>query len=455
MTPNDRSGLNRRHWLARTAATGAAFKFAEPGAGAQTAQNRAVNRNSAPSQLKITDMRVCTIAGVTGLDYPIIRIDTNQGVYGLGEVRDGGVAGWALILKPHVLGKNPLDIEPLLDNLRKFSNHRRGGGGFSAIDTALHDIVGKVYGVPCYRLLGSKYRDRVRIYCHFPQSQEPRQFAEGVRLRKQQGFTFHKMDDLSAARLLNGVPGAVQSNGVATDKGIKLMCERIAQVREIVGWEAPLAADHFGALDIKESIRLARAFEPYRLAWMEDILQVGTLRAGDAPANWRAYQEIRQATLMPQAIGESLFGLEEGFKDFIDNRAIDIVHPDLLTAGGLRETKRIADYASISGIPTACHYVATPVGCMATVHAIATMKDFLALETMAPSNPWWDDLVTGLPKPIIQNGYIQVPEAPGLGLELNEDVVKQHLAEPGYFLPTPQYDNFIIDDIKRNRRRQP
>jgi L-alanine-DL-glutamate epimerase-like enolase superfamily enzyme len=109
----------------------------------------------------------------------------------------------------------------------------------------------------------------------------------------------------------------------------------------------------------------------------------------------------------------------------------------------------------MSGIPTACHYVATPVGCMATVHAIATMKDFLALETMAPSNPWWDDLVTGLPKPIIRNRYIQVPETPGLGLALNDEVVKQHLAGPGYFLPTPQYDNFIIDDIKRNRRKQP
>jgi len=243
MTLNERSGLTRRHWLAGMAAGSAAFKFLEAGASAQTGQNRPVNRYSAPSQLKITDMRACTIAGVTGLDYPIIRIDTNQGVYGLGEVRDGGVAGWALVLKPHLVGKNPLDIEPLLDNLRQFANHRRGGGGYSAVDTALHDIAGKVYGVPCWRLLGSKYRDRVRIYCHFPQAQDPKKFAEGVRLRKEQGFTFYKMDDLSAARLLNGVPGAVQSNGVATDKGIKLMCDRIELVRQIVGWEAPLAAD--------------------------------------------------------------------------------------------------------------------------------------------------------------------------------------------------------------------
>jgi L-alanine-DL-glutamate epimerase-like enolase superfamily enzyme len=151
---------------------------------------------------------------------------------------------------------------------------------------------------------------------------------------------------------------------------------------------------------------------------------------------------------MPLALGESLFGLEEGFKPFIDNRALDIIHPDLLTAGGLRETKRIADYASMNGIPTACHYVASPVGCMATVHAISTVKDFLAMETMAPDTPWWDDLVKGLPKPIIQNGYIPVPETPGLGIELNDEVVKQHLSVPGYFEPTPQYDQYILDDYR-------
>ncbi|HEY2015761.1 MAG TPA: mandelate racemase/muconate lactonizing enzyme family protein [Bryobacteraceae bacterium] len=443
---NARHPVSRREWLGRLAAAGAALKFAEPHAPAQTNPSGAVNRNSAPSALRITDMRACRIAGV--LDFPIIRIDTNQGVYGLGEVRDAGVEGIGLVLKPHLLGRNPLDIEPVLDNIRKFSNHMRGAGGYSAVDTALHDIAGKVYGVPCWRLLGSRYRSKVRIYCHFPSSNDPAKYAEGVRRRKEQGFTFYKMDDLSAARLLNKVPGAVQDNGVPTDKGIKLMCERIAQVREIIGWEAPLAADHFGALDVKESIRLARAFEPYRLAWMEDILQVGTLRTGDAPSNWQAYKEIRQATLTPLAMGESLFGLPEGFREFIDNRAIDIVHPDLLTAGGIRETKRIADYASMNGIPTACHYVASPVGCLATVHTIATMKDFVAMETMAPDTTWWDDMVTGLPKPLIQNGYIQVPDRPGLGIELNDDVVKEHLRVPGYFEPTPQYDRYIIDDYR-------
>ena len=442
---NEDQRISRRRVLGGVTAA-SILELGEGDAEAQTPQGPGVNRNSAPSQLRITDMRACRIAGA--LDFPIIRIDTNQGVHGLGEVRDAGVEGIALVLKPHLVGRNPLDIEPILDNLRKFANHMRSGGGYSAVDTALHDIAGKVYGVPCWRLLGSRYRTRVRVYCHFPGGQDPGRFAEGVRRRKEAGFTFFKMDDLSPARWLAKVPGAVQDNGVVTDKGLKLLCEHIAQVREIIGYEVPLAADHFGQLNVKESIRYARAFEPYRLAWMEDILQVGTLRTGDAPANWRGYKEIKDATLMPLAMGESLFGLEEGFREFIDNRAIDIVHPDLLTAGGIRETKRIADYASMNGIPTACHYVASPVGCMATVHAIATMKDFLAMETLAPDTAWWDDLVTGAPKPLIQNGSIQVPETPGLGVELNEEVVKQHLRTPGYFEPTPQYDKYIIDDYR-------
>jgi L-alanine-DL-glutamate epimerase-like enolase superfamily enzyme len=441
--------MEHNHNLSRRALLGglAASALAGRDAAAQTPQPGGFNRNSAPSQLRITDMRACRIAAF--LDFPIIRIDTNQGVSGIGEVRDAGVEGQALVLKPHLIGKNPLDIEPILDNLRKYSNHRRGGGGYSAIDTALHDIAGKVYGVPCWRLLGSKYRNRVRIYCHFPLSKDPQKFAEGVRMRKRQGFTFFKMDDVSGQRWAADVPGAVQDNGVVTDKGLKLLCDHIAAVREIIGWESPLAIDHFGPLDINDSIRYARAFEPYRLVWAEDILQVGTQRSGDAPLNWHGYKEIKEATVTPLAMGESLFGLEEGFKDFIDNRAIDIVHPDLLTAGGIRETKRIADYADSNGIPTALHYVASPVGCLASVHSIATMRSFLAMETMAPELPWWDDLVTGLPKPIIQNGYIQVPEKPGLGIELNEEVVKQHLRVPGYFEPTPQFDHFIIDDYRK------
>jgi L-alanine-DL-glutamate epimerase-like enolase superfamily enzyme len=179
------------------------------------------------------------------------------------------------------------------------------------------------------------------------------------------------------------------------------------------------------------------------------MIQIGHLgQGGDAPLNWRAYKLLSDSTSTPIATGESLFGLEEGFKAFIDNQAVDIIHPDPLTAGAIRETKRIGDYAVMHGVRTAIHFAGSPVGCMACVHMVATLKDFLAMENHAVDIPWWDDLVTGIPKPIVNKGYIQVPETVGLGIELNDDVVKQHLRTPGYFEPTPEFDKYILDDFR-------
>jgi len=421
------------------------FKMTENKAGAQTNRSQGFNTYSAPSQLKITDMRAVLIA--SNYDYPIIRIDTNQGVYGLGEVRDAGREGTALVLKPHLIGRNPLAIEPLLDRIRVFAGQQRVGGGYSAVDMALHDIAGKVYGVPAWRLIGSKYRDRIRIYCDTDQSRDPKVFAERLKKRKEMGFTFFKMD--LGTSLVRDKPGAINSYGTATTKGLEYLGEYIQAVRDVIGWDAPLATDHFGPLTLNDSIRYARAFEKYDLAWLEDMIQVGHLGwGGDAPRNWRAYKELCDSTTAPIATGESLFGLEEGFKAFIDNRAIDIIHPDPLTSGGIRETKRIADYAELHGIQTAIHFAGSPVGCMACVHMAATLKNMLAMENHAVDIPWWGDLVTGPSKPIVNRGYITVPDTPGLGIELNEEVVKEHIRKGGYFEPTPQYDDYILDHFR-------
>ena len=439
-----RARLTRRKLIGGAATLAGLFKMTESTGAAQNG-SPLLNRNSAPSDLKITDMRSVLVA--SNYDYPIIRIDTNQGVYGLGEVRDAGREGTALVLKPHLVGQNPLRIEPILDRLRNFSNHQRMGGGFSAVDMALHDIAGKVYGVPAWRLVGSKYRDKIRIYCDTQESRDPKIYAERMKKRKDQGFTFFKMD--LGTRLVANRPGAV-NEGVATPKGLDYLCEYIQAVRDAIGWEVPLGTDHFGRLTVNDSIRYARAFEKFNLAWAEDMIQVGHLGpGGDAPLDWRGYKELKEATTTPIATGESLFGLEEGFKGFIDNRAIDIIHPDPLTSGAIRETKRICDYAEMHGVHTAIHFAGSPVGCLASVHMAATLKHMLAMENHAVDIPWWDDLVSGPSKPIINRGYITVPDTPGLGLELNEDVVKEHIRKGGYFEPTPQYDDYILDRFRR------
>lgn len=435
MSSKHHTGLNRRELLKVSSGVAIASGFAQIGE-ASAVHSMSFNTYSAPTDLKITDMRACTIAA--NYDYPIIRIDTNQGVYGLGEVRDAGVKGIALILKAHIVGENPLEIREVLRRVRPFAGQGRMGGGYSAVDMALHDIAGKVYGVPAWRLIGEKQRDRIRIYCDTTGHPEPKVYGERMLKRKKMGFTFFKMDLYTS--LVKDRPGAIHDTGAATEKGLGYLCEFIESVRDAIGWDAPLAADHFGRLSIKDCIRYARAFEPYQLAWAEDFTDW---------RDWRGYKEIRNATTTPILTGEDTFGLEEGFKPLIDNRAVDIIHPDPETSGALMETKRIADYADQQRISTAVHFAGSPVGCMASVHMASTIRNFVAMENHAVDMPWWDDLVTGPSKPIIQQGYIPVPDSPGLGVELNEEVVKEHLRYPGYFEPTPMFDEFIVSGYRR------
>jgi len=397
-----------------------------------------INKLSAPSDLRITDMRACTIA--TQYDYNLIRLDTNQGVYGLGEVRDNGNKNFALMLKQFVVGRNPLDITGILRSIRPYAADGRQGGGYSSVDLALHDIVGKVYGVPVWRLLGDKKRDRIRMYCDTTTVNEPKAYAQHMLMRKQAGYTFFKMD-LKTIELIGDRPGAVNSRGVATTKGLAMLCEYIQAIRDVIG-DAPLSADHFGDLDIGDCIKYARAFEPYDLSWAEDMLQVGELGSGSAPHNWRAYKEIKSMTATPLGGFEDLFGLEEGYKPFLDNQAINVVHADPATSGMCIETKRIADYAWQYGIPTALHLAGSPVATMGGVHIAAALDSFVAMECHAVDfMSWWQELVTGVPKPIIDQGYIAVPDTPGVGIELNEPVIKEHLRYPGYFEPTTGWDN--------------
>ena len=206
--------LTRRAML-RGAATAAMFGPLLKATEGSVSGQETVNRNSAPSGLKITDMHACRVAA--NYDYPLIKIYTNQDVYGLGEVRDAGVEGIALVLKAHLVGQNPLNIESNLRRLREFAGHGRMGGGYSAVDMALHDIAGKVYGVPAYRLIGQKRHDRIRIYADTTAHPDVKVYAERMRKRKRMGLTFFKMDletDLVAKR-----PNAVNDRGVAPTRG--------------------------------------------------------------------------------------------------------------------------------------------------------------------------------------------------------------------------------------------
>ena len=422
-----------------------------------------VTRYGAPSDLKITDMRYCVtpVLGRTA----IIRIDTNQGIYGLGEVRDGADERYALFLKSRILGENPCNVELIFKKIRQFGGQARQAGGVCAVEMALWDIVGKAYNVPCWQLLGGRYRDKIRLYADTPEASSPAEQKKLIDFRlNEQGYTWLKMD-VSIGEL-KGVEGALvndkfwqnaqgnlaqwgdQSNMMSygntlhpftqiqiTDKGLDELAKIVENVRGMVGYQVPLSTDHYGHFDLNNGIRLGKALEKYRLAWLEDVV------------SWEytdQYKKMSDALETPILTGEDIYLLKY-FKPLIDQRAVDIIHPDLASSGGLLETKRIGDYAEENGIAMAMHQAGTPVSFMAGVHCAAATQNFLALEHHSIDLPWWESLVkTTDGRKLITKGFANLPlSAPGLGIELNDEVVKQHLhpSDKSYFEPTPLWND--------------
>ena len=224
-----------------------------------------------------------------------------------------------------------------------------------------------------------------------------------------------------------------------TEKGLDYLENYVKEVRDVIGYEVPLAIDHFGHVALEDCIRFARRMEKYNLAWMEDM------------APWMYtdhYVRLRNATTVPVCTGEDIY-LKEGFEKLIDAGGVSVIHPDILTCGGALELKKIADYADEHGVAVAIHMAESPIACMAAVHAAAAMHNVLALEFHSVDVPWWKDMVNGLPQPLIENGFINVPDAPGLGIEsLNEELLAKHINPdiPGMWESTDEWNTEFSND---------
>lgn len=410
-----------------------------------------VNRNSSPTDLKITDLRVANTK-----DGPMLKLYTNQDIYGLGEVRDIADPRYAFHPEKPGAGKKPLQCGANIQKHQAVWGTWTQGGGVSGVEMALWDLAGKAYGVPVYQLFGGKYRDKIRLYANTPASSDPAIYANRMKHRMELGFTFLKMD--FGNQMIANIPNALigvdfwdmkkawndrdwENYGMArhpftsiqiTDLGLQKMAEYVEIVRSIVGYEIPMSADHFGHFETNTAIRLGNALEKYQLAWLEDMVP------------WfytEKWNEITQAINTPTLTGEDIY-LKEEFIKLCDARAVDMVHPDLASAGGILETKKIGDYAEEKGIAMALHFAGTPVSFMANVHCAAATQNFVALEHHDIDTPYWEDYVTGIEKPIVVKGFVNVPEKPGLGIDLNEDVVKEHLKEgEKLFAPTEEWNN--------------
>ena len=427
---------------------------------------------SRPSQLKITDMRFADIAGAP-MHCTLMKITTNQGLVGFGEVRDAASKTYALMLKSRLLGENPCNVDKLFRRIKQFGGQSRQGGGVSGVEVALWDLAGKAYGVPVYQMLGGKFRDRIRIYCDTDVSGKPdgTRMGQALKKRMERGFTFLKMDlgigqlagqagmlsapagllaEMAAfhrwggrktleerwmrnrAYDLNNVPHPFTGIHI-TEKGLDHLEQYVADVRAEIGYEIPLAVDHIGHIPLEDCIRLGRRLEKFNLAWIEDLL----------PWQYTAqYVQLRRAIQIPVCTGEDIY-LKENFRPLLDAGGVSVIHPDILTSGGILENKKIGDLAQESGAAMAIHMAESPIGCLAAVHSAAATENFLALEYHSTDIPWWDELVHGLPRPLVQQGFIEVPDAPGLGIEsLDDEVIQAHLHPdfPGLWEDTSSWD---------------
>jgi L-alanine-DL-glutamate epimerase-like enolase superfamily enzyme len=373
-------------------------------------------------KVKIRDVRVMMLQGPR--TYTLVKVETDAGVYGIGEAYGSpgvGVKEQVLALKPDLVGKDPLEIDVIYTNLPQ----RTDGSAHSlmraasGVEIALWDLAGKILGVPTTTLLGGRFRDRVRVYDHAaPKNMlDPKSCKEWAQQVKADpaGFTAHKFGPQRSDERTDHARD--RSNRLLTTTELSRIRQGFENCREAAGWDRDIMVHCHWEYDLRTSLQLADAVEPIRPMWLEDPL---------SPDYTESWKRLVAGSRVPICTGENL-ARREGFKDFIMNAACDIVHPDIRNTGGLLESKRIADLASVFSLPMANHNTGCMVNTLASVAWAASIRDYIACETVLGKGDWMDKVVLR-DGPFIKDGHVDVSSKPGLGIELNPDVVKAHLA---------------------------
>lgn len=391
------------------------------GALALPSLSAAVQSASSPyrrPKLKITEVRTAEVR-VHGYQVHV-RIYTDQGIVGQGESTDAAQGNVPLIrsFSRMLVGQDPLNVEALWERIRTsgiFAGAQSGQyvTALTGVETALWDIAGKALGLPLYQLLGGKVRDRVRIYCDSgAREMDPGDERSLARIQEitKLGFTAAKIDidDARDPARFDRV------NWTASNGEIDHMLARIAYTREHYPKAIDLAVDMHGRYDATTGKRVAKEVEKFKLLWLEEPV----------PAeNIDAMRDIRATTSTPICCGENLF-LRHGFRELLEKRAADIIMPDFQKCGGLLEARKIADMAHTYYVPVAPHAVTSPVGMMATAQVCAAIPNFLVQEWHWIDSPdlWRNWVKEG---EIINKGFIEIPERPGIGVEMNDDAARK------------------------------
>lgn len=398
--------------------------------------------------MQITSIRTAVVEA--NYDWTFVRIEADNGLTGLGECFFApGLTAIIRDLREVLIGQDPRHIDR---HFRRLQRAASGAGSVSGIvynaitgmEAAMLDLVGKSLGAPIWQLLGGRFRDEVRLYadCHAGiglesvgpamsprepkwyldalarleggESLDPAAYAARARNAVALGFDAMKFDlDAGAA------PQEGQLRALTADE-IDQMAARIGAARGAVGPAVDIAVDCHWRYSLADVVRIARALEPFNLLWLEDPVP---------PFNTRSILTLRESTSVPLCTGENLF-TRHGFRDLIERQAVHFVSPDLQKVGGLLEARRIADHADMYDLLVAPHCIAGPIGTLASVHLCAAIPNFAVLEFHGQDVPFWPDVISGPAQPFIRNGRIAVPDTPGLGAELNEEVAREYL-KPG------------------------
>jgi galactonate dehydratase len=376
--------------------------------------------------MKITAVKATTLQGYKDWNY--IRIETDEGISGLGEAHPGEGIGDLVVkrLRPLLLGQNPLEVEPLYSHMiARTIGQSVGGsmlGAIGGVETALWDITGQALGVPVYRLLGGKYRDRLRLYADVGRGRNrtntPEAWAERAQEGVADGYQALKFDIDHSADELQHDPVNRGLSLAELDK----MTALVAAVREAVGAGVDLCIDCHGLYNVRDAVLLARRLEPFNLMFLEDPVP---------PENIEAMGKVTASTSIPICTGEWVHR-RDGFRPLIQAQACDMLHVDVSATGGMLEAKKIADLADLYYMPFAAHNIVSPLGMVAASHVCAAVRNLHSMELPyhADQVPWRWDLVQS-DRPLIEGGMFVVPEGPGLGVALDEAVARAHL-KPGY-----------------------
>jgi len=387
---------------------------------------------SEKGRYKIRDVQSIVISGPR--TYTLVRVVADNGVSGIAEAYGSpaiGVKEQILELKPLLIGKDPLGIDAIYTNLgeggKSLSGTRTDGSAHSllraasGIEMALWDLAGRLLGQPVTTLLGGRFRDRVRVYDHeapknMLDKSSCREWAAKVKEDKS-GFTAHKFGFPHTSQTQDG--GRDPGNRVLSTKEIIDLAKGYENCREAIGWDHDIMVHCHWEYDLRTSIQISEAVAPIKPLWLEDPLPV------DYSESWK---RLVASSRVPICTGENL-ERRQGFKDFIINQGADILNPDLRNSGGFLETKRIADMADLFGLPLCNHNTGSQLHTWATCQWAGAIRDYMTCETVTGQGGWMDQLLM-LRGPYVERGFIQINDKPGLGADLNPDIVKAHLA-PG------------------------